>query len=59
LQGLFKARPDLCVVTPNNAAIRAIVKASNGAAIPGVRVWQKSAAIVRGAAAVKAEDYDY
>jgi len=59
LQTLFKARPDLCIVTPNNAAIRAIVKATNGQQIPGVRVWQKSAAIVRGAAAVKAEDYDY
>lgn len=56
---LFKSRPELCVVEPNNAAIRAVVKASNGAAIPGLRIWQEAGAIVRGAIQIKPEDFDY
>jgi hypothetical protein len=54
---LYAARPELCVVTPNNAAIRAVVKM--GAKIPGLRVWQEAAAIVRVAGPVKVEEYDY
>lgn len=54
---LHAARPELCVITPNNAAIRAVVKM--GAKIPGLRVWQEAAAIVRVAAPVKVEEYDY
>jgi hypothetical protein len=30
-----------------------------GAKIPGLRVWQEAAAIVRVAAPVKVEEYDY
>jgi hypothetical protein len=54
---LFAARPELCIIEPNNAAIRAIVK--NGQPLPGVRIWREAAAIVRGTAPVKLEDYDY
>lgn len=56
---LYKARPELCIIEPNNAAIRAIVKATKGAAIPGLRIWQEAGAIVRGAAPVNVEDFDY
>ena len=57
ITALHAARPELCVITPNNAAIRAVVKM--GAKIPGLRVWQEAAAIVRVAAPVKVEEYDY
>jgi hypothetical protein len=56
---LFDARPELVVMTANNAALRAVIKASNGKAIPGVRIWQEAGAIVRNAAAPKLEDFDY
>jgi len=59
IAALHNARPELCVITPNNAAIRAIIKASNGAAVPGLRIWQEAGAIVRGAAPVDVEKYDY
>jgi hypothetical protein len=57
IAALHAARPELCVITPNNAAIRAVVK--TGAKIPGLRVWQEAAAIVRVSAPVKVEEYDY
>jgi len=57
IAALYAARPELCVITPNNAAIRAVVKM--GAKIPGLRVWQEAAAIVRVSAPVKVEEYDY
>jgi hypothetical protein len=57
IAALYAARPELCVITPNNAAIRAVVKM--GAKIPGLRVWQEAAAIVRVAGPVKVEEYDY
>lgn len=57
IAALYAARPELCVITPNNAAIRAVVK--TGAKIPGLRVWQEAAAIVRVAGPVKVEEYDY
>jgi len=57
IAALYAARPELCVVTPNNAAIRAVVK--TGAKIPGLRVWQEAAAIVRGTTQIKPEEYDY
>ena len=56
---LFAARPELVLLSPNNAAIRAVVKAENGKAIPGLRIWQEAGAIVRNAPAVKVDDYDY
>ena len=56
---LYDARPELCIIQPNNAAIRAVVKATKGAAIPGLRIWQEAGAIVRNAATVNVEDYDY
>jgi hypothetical protein len=59
IHALLAARPELCVISPNTTAIRAIIKATNGAAIPGIRCWQKAAAIVRNAPTVKVEDYDY
>jgi hypothetical protein len=57
ITALYAARPELCVITPNNAAIRAVVKM--GAKIPGLRVWQEAAAIVRVSAPVKVEEFDY
>lgn len=56
---LYASRPELCIIEPNNAAIRAVIKASKGAAIPGLRIWQEAGAIVRGAAPVNVEQYDY
>lgn len=49
LAALFKARPDLCTVEPDNAAIRAAVKKSQS--IPGLRIWSESVASVRTAGA--------
>jgi hypothetical protein len=63
MEALFEARPDLCVIEPNNAAIRAIIKASNGKAIPGLRIWSETPAIVRASAPsalpVSPAAYDY
>jgi hypothetical protein len=42
---LFKARPDLCVIEPNNAAIRAQIPYNQK--IPGLRIWQEAKASVR------------
>jgi hypothetical protein len=57
IAALYAARPELVVLQPHNAAIRAVVKM--GAKIPGLRVWQEAAAIVRVSAPVKVEEYDY
>jgi hypothetical protein len=59
IDALYQARPELCKIEPNNAAIRAILKGNNGKPIPGLRIWQEAGAIVRGAAAPKIEDFDY
>lgn len=56
---LYAARPELCIIQPNNAAIRAVIKASKGAKIPGLRIWSEAGAIVRGAAPVNVESFDY
>lgn len=58
IHALFEARADLCLIEPNNAAIRAIVKATNGRPIPGLRVWQEATAIVRSASLAPSQ-YDY
>jgi len=55
----YSALPELCIITPNNAAIRALIKVGVGANVPGLRVWQEAAAIVRVSAPVKVEEYDY
>jgi hypothetical protein len=59
IEELHKARPELVVLEPNNAAIRMVIKASNGKPLPGVRIWQEAGAIVRNAAAPKIEEFDY
>lgn len=63
VDALYKARPDLCVIEPNNAAIRAIMKPNNGKPIPGLRIWSETAAIitakVQTSVSTKVEDYDY
>jgi hypothetical protein len=59
IRALFAARPELCIIEPNGAAIRAVIKASKGAAIPGLRIWQEAAAVVRSSGNVKLDDYDY
>ena len=61
VQALFKSNPTLCTIEPNNAAIRAVI--AHNQAIPGLRVWSETAAIVTAKAptAVPAtvESFDY
>lgn len=45
IKALFKARPDLCVIEPNNAAIRAQIPHNQN--IPGLRIWQEAKASIR------------
>lgn len=45
INALFKARPDLCVIEPNNAGIRAQIPHNQN--IPGLRIWQEAKASVR------------
>jgi hypothetical protein len=45
INALFKARPDLCVIEPNGAAIRAQIPHNQN--IPGLRIWQEAKARVR------------
>jgi hypothetical protein len=45
IKALFKARPDLCVIEPNGAAIRAQIPHNQN--IPGLRIWQEAKASVR------------
>lgn len=45
INALFKARPDLCVIEPNNANIRAQIPYNQS--LPGLRIWQESKASVR------------
>lgn len=59
IESLHAARPDLTIVEPNNAAIRAIIKASNGKAIAGLRIWSEAAAVVRTTSPVKVDQFDY
>jgi len=63
INALFKSHPELCVIEPNNAAIRAIVKHKQS--IPGLRIWSESAAFLRGSTSVPnalpaaVDQYDY
>lgn len=59
IQELFAAHPGLCVIEPNNAAIRAFLKSNNGNPVPGLRIWREAAAVVRAAAPVNLNQYDY
>ena len=59
IDAIYAARPELCTIAPNNAAIRAVLKGNNGKPIAGLRIWQEAGAIVRNAPAVKVEDFDY
>lgn len=45
INALFKARPDLCVIEPNAAAIRAQIPHNQN--IPGLRIWQEAKASIR------------
>jgi hypothetical protein len=45
IKALFKARPDLCVIEPNNAGIRAQIPHNQN--IPGLRIWQEAKASIR------------
>lgn len=58
---LFAAHPELCVIEPNAAAIRAVIKHRQD--IPGLRIWSETAAVatVRAATAApsRVESYDY
>lgn len=40
IKALFAARPDLCVIEPNNAGIRAQIK--HNQQIPGLRIWREA-----------------
>lgn len=61
IKALFKAFPDLCIIEPNNAAIRAIIK--NNQSIPGLKVWSETAALLKSSAPAAlpktVADYDY
>jgi len=59
VEALYAARPDLCVIEPSSAAIRAIIKTTNGKPIPGLRIWSEASAVVRNAPVIKVEKYDY
>jgi len=59
INALFAARPELCIVSENGPAIRAILKPNAGKPIPGLRIWQAASAIVRGADPVNVESFDY
>ncbi|MDR1283887.1 MAG: hypothetical protein LBK99_24175 [Opitutaceae bacterium] len=52
INALFNAHPELCIIEPNKAAIRAIIKVRQK--IPGLRVWSESAAIIGGAVSARA-----
>ena len=45
IAALFKARPDLCVIEPNLAGIRAQIPYNQN--IPGLRIWKEAKASVR------------
>lgn len=45
IKALFAARPDLCVIEPNNAGIRAQIPHNQN--IPGLRIWAEAKASVR------------
>lgn len=45
LAALFKARPDLCVIEPNAAAIRAQIPHNQN--IPGLRIWTEAKTTTR------------
>jgi len=45
IKALFKARPDLCVIEPNGAAIR--FQIPHNQQIPGLRIWCEAKASVR------------
>ena len=45
INALFMARPDLCVIEPNNAGIRAQIP--HNQSLPGLRIWQEAKASVR------------
>jgi hypothetical protein len=59
IDSLHASRPDLCTIEVNGAAIRAIIKATGGKPIAGLRIWQQAGAIVRSAPAVNVSSYDY
>lgn len=45
IHALYRAHPELVVLQPNNAAIRAIVKHNQH--IPGLRIWKEASTIIR------------
>lgn len=59
IEALHAARPDLTNIEPNGAAIRAIIKATNGKPIPGLRIWSEASAIVRKTPLLNPAQYDY
>lgn len=45
INALYTARPDLCIIEPNNAGIRAQIPHNQN--IPGLRIWQEVKASIR------------
>ncbi len=45
IRALYQAHPELVILEPNNAAIRAIVK--HNRQIPGLRIWKEASTIIR------------
>ena len=56
IQALYRAKPDLCIITENKAAIKAVLKHTRD--IPGLEVWEETSASAR-ATTVKLDEYDY
>lgn len=57
INALFAAAPHLCIIEPNNTAIRGVIKTQRS--IPGLRIWSEAAAIVRGTKPVNVDSFDY
>jgi hypothetical protein len=47
VHALYAARPELVKLEPNAGVINAVLRGSPKASIPGLRVWEEAAAIVR------------
>jgi len=56
IQTLYRSHPELCVISPNNAAINAVIK--NNQNLPGLRIWRETKAVVR-SKPLTAVTYDY
>jgi hypothetical protein len=47
IAALYRARPELVTLTPNTAAIKAVLKAAPSLELPGLRHWKEASTFVR------------